>query len=257
MIRLFAVFVAGLLGASVVHAEELLVLTEEFKPYQYEDENGRPTGFMVELVGTILEESDIDIEGGAIRIHPWAEAYDLLLDTENAAAFMTVRTEEREDLLKWVGPLAPRETWLYKLKARDDIDIATLDDAKAYKVGGYRSAQTDYLLELGFEHVDIASQESANVERLLNGDVDLVPSLPEMMAQRLGDLGASYDTVEKVVLLDGRYDYYLALNPGVADEIVEKLQAALDEAKGDGTYARLEAEYLGDAAGAVSDAEQQ
>jgi len=257
MIRLVAVLVAGLLGSSVVHAEELLVLTEEFKPYQYEDENGQPTGFMVELVNAILEQSGVDIEGGTIRIHPWAEAYDLLLDTENAAAFMTVRTEERKDLLKWVGPLTPRETWLYKLKTRDDIDVETLDDAKAYKVGGYRSAQSDYLLELGFENVDIASQESANVARLLSGEVDLVPSLPLMMAERLGDLGASYDAVEKVVLLDGRYDYYLALNRGVADAIVEELQAALDEAKRDGTYARLESKYLNEAAGAVRDSEQQ
>ena len=53
MTRLVTVLVAALLGASVVHAEELLVLTEEFKPYQYEDENGRPTGFMVELVGAL------------------------------------------------------------------------------------------------------------------------------------------------------------------------------------------------------------
>ena len=257
MTRLVTVLVAALLGASEVHAEELLVLTEEFKPYQYEDENGRPTGFMVELVGTILEESDIDIEGGAIRIHPWAEAYDLLLDTDNAAAFMTVRTEEREDILKWVGPLTPRETWLYKLKDRDDIDVETLDDAKTYKVGGYQSAQSDYLLELGFEDVDIAPQESANVERLLNGDVDLVPSLPLMMAQRLSDLGASYGTVEKVLLLDGRYDYYLALNPGVADATVEKLQATLNDARRDGTYARLETKYLDEAAGAVGAAERQ
>ena len=244
--RLFFTIVmcACVLASLAARSQELLVLTEEFKPYQYKDENGRPTGFMVEVMDTIFANAGIGMEGGAVSIETWATAYDTLLNTDNAAAFMTVRTTDREKLLKWVGPLAPREMWLYKLRKRDDIQAETLDDAKAYRIGGYRSAQTDYLIELGFPNVDIAPQEQMNVTRLLGGEVDMVPSLELMMSQRLKDLGASDDTVEAVILLDGRFDYYLAVNPHVPDDVVGRLQAALDQAKRDGTFDSLKAKYI-------------
>jgi polar amino acid transport system substrate-binding protein len=232
------------LASSAARSQELLVLTEEFKPYQYKHENGRPTGFMVEVIDTIFVDAGIGMEGGAVRIETWAAAYDTLLNTDNAAAFMTVRSTDRENLLKWIGPLAPREMWLYKLSKRDDIRAETLDDAKAYRIGGYRSAQTDYLIELGFPNVEIAPQEQMNVTRLLSGEVDMVPSLELMMSQRLKDLGASEDAVEKVILFDGRFDYYLAVNPHVSDDVVGRLQAALEQAKRDGTFDSLKAKYI-------------
>ena len=43
---------------------------------------------------------------------------------------MTVRSGKREGLFKWVGPLAPRKMWLYKLKKRKDINVKTLEDAR-------------------------------------------------------------------------------------------------------------------------------
>lgn len=232
------------LASSPVRSQQLLVLTEEFKPFQYQDENGRPTGFMVDLIAGVFEQAGIGMEGGGVKIGVWEKDYETLLATDNAAAFMTVRTIDREKLLKWVGPLAPRDMWLYKLKARSDIHVSTLDDAKAYRIGGYQSAQTDYLIALGFPHVDIAPQEKMNVARLLSGEVDMVPSLEPMMAQRLKDLGKSNDLVEKVILFDGRFDYYLALNRHIPDDAVDRLQAALDAAKDDGTYARLRAKYI-------------
>jgi polar amino acid transport system substrate-binding protein len=83
-----------------------------------------------------------------------------------------------------------------------------------------------------------------NVTRLLSGEVDMVPSLELMMSQRLKDLGASEDAVEKVILFDGRFDYYLAVNPHVSDDVVGRLQAALEQAKRDGTFDSLKAKYI-------------
>jgi polar amino acid transport system substrate-binding protein len=234
----------SVLLASHVQSDELLVLTEEFKPFQYEAENGQPAGFMVELMGIVFERAGVEMEDGGVKIFPWARAYDMLLDIDNAAAFMTVRTAEREDLFKWVGPLAPREMWLFKLKDREDIQANNLEEAKTFTIGGYQSAQTDYLIELGFPDVDIAPHEKLNVQRLLKRRVDMVPSLELMMAERLRDLGVSYDTVEKVILFDDRFDYYLAINLNTPDDLVMRLQAALDEVKADGAYAQLRAKYI-------------
>lgn len=143
-----------------------------------------------------------------------------------------------------VGPLAPREMWLYKLRIRKDIQVQTLEDAKHYVVGGYRSAQTDYLIELGFPHLDIVPHEKLNIQRLLKGRVDLIPLLELTIAARLKAMGLGYDIVEQAILFDGRFDYYLAINQKTSDALVNRLQAAFEKIKQRGAYDTLKNKYL-------------
>jgi polar amino acid transport system substrate-binding protein len=224
--------------------EKILILTENYKPYQYEDEQGNLTGFGVELVNMIFKEARIEMQDGKIRIYPWTRAYKMTLKDKNTAAFMTVRNNEREELFQWVGPLAPRKMWLYKLRERKDIQIQTLEEAKQYKIGVYRSAQSDYLIELGFQNLDIIPNEHLNIRKLLGRRFDLMPSNELVMVSRLKDLGVSQDTVEKVFVFDERFDYYLAVNLQTSDAIVHQLQVALKTIKDNGTYKRLEQKYL-------------
>lgn len=88
-----------LLVASTSYSQEMLVLSEEYKPYQYEDEQGKLTGLGVELVTLIFKEAEIAMKDGEIYIYPWARTYKILLETENSAAFMTTRNDERENIL--------------------------------------------------------------------------------------------------------------------------------------------------------------
>lgn len=230
--------------ASIANSQEMWVLTEEFKPYQYIDENGKPAGFGIELITLVFQDAGVPMKGGKIDIFPWSRTYRLLLEEKNAAAFMTVRNKKRENILKWVGPLAHREMWLYKLKKRKDIEINSMEDAKKYLVGGYKSAQTDYLIELGFPKIHMVPHEKINTRLLVSGKVDLVPSLELMMAARLKDMGLSYNLVEKAFLFDGRFDYYLAININTPDQYVQKLQASLEKLKENGTYDQIKNKYL-------------
>jgi polar amino acid transport system substrate-binding protein len=237
--------ISVLLISSASHAQEIRLYTEDFKPYQYLSEEGKPIGFGVELVQAIFLEANIGIREG-IRLAIWDSAYQTVLKEDNSALFMTVRNDKRENLFKWVGPLASREMWLYKLSERNDIKIDTLSDAKKYIVGGYKSAQTDYLIELGFPRLDIVLKEALNFKKLLAGRIDLMPSSEIMMASKLKDAQISLGKVEKAIIFDERYKYYLALNKSVPDEIVETLQKALMTLKANGQYSKLEDKYLSD-----------
>ena len=229
---------------TVCHGQEVQVVSEEYVPYQYWDDEHQATGFGIELVSGVFKAAGIPLKGGRIDLLPWQRAYRMALNTDNAAVFMTVRNDQRENLFKWVGPLAPRTMWLYKLSSRKDIQITTLEEAKTYTVGGYQSAQTDYLIELGFTNLEIVSHERLNIGKLLAGRIDLVPYQEQAIKQRLRDRGLGYDVVEKVVLFDDRFDYYLALNPHIADALVSRLQVALDEIKQNGAYEVLRKKYL-------------
>ena len=223
--------------------QELTVYTEDYKPFQYRDAGGALTGFGVELVKDIFADADIGIKEGLIRLYPWARAYATVLKEKNTAVFMTVRTREREPLFKWVGPLAPRKMWLYKLKKRQDIQLHNLEDAKQYKVGGYnQSADTNYMLQLGF-NVHIVPAQRHITKMLVKERFELMSSLELTMADRLRDLGLDRSVVEKTILLDDRYEYFLAINPQTADTLVSRLQNSLDKIKKRGDYERLWRRY--------------
>ena len=175
---------------------------------------------------------------------PWARAYKITLEEENTAVFMTVRNDKRENLFKWVGPLAPRAMWLYRLKERKDIQLKNLDDAQNYLIAGYKnSADTNYMQELGF-NVKVVTGQNLLTRMLVEKRVDLISSLELSMAARLKEQGLTYERVEKATLLDGRFDYYLAINKQTDDAIINKLQAALDKIKKNGAYKEIEAKYL-------------
>ncbi|WP_159064833.1 substrate-binding periplasmic protein [Thaumasiovibrio subtropicus] len=239
-------FLVGLLGlfvCEVVAETELALITEDYRPFQYVGKQGQLEGFGVELVEAMFLRAGVSIKDGSIQMLPWARGYNYTIHKANSALFMTVRNEARENLFKWVGPLAPRTMWLYKLRARRDIQLETLEDAHGYRIGGYnQSADTLYMESLGFQ-IDKTPHQHVLTRYLLRGRVDLISSLEMTMSERLKELGESKDVVEKVMMLDKRYSYYLALNKATPDEVVEKLQHALDGLKQDGTYAQLWAEY--------------
>ncbi len=240
----FFICALALLLSSTAYCQEMRLVTEEFKPFQYEDKQKKVAGFGIELVTMIFKDAGIGFKEGKIKIYPWARAYMIVLVEKDSAAFMTVRNKKRETLFKWVGPLYPRSMWLYKLSKRKDIQVKTLEEAKKYIVGAYKSAQSDYLVELGFTNLDITHSEKLNVRKLLLERFDLMPSLELMMAARLRDIGVSYNTVEKIIIFDDRFDYYLAINKQTSDAIVKRLQFSLDKIRKNGTYDRLKTKYL-------------
>ena len=235
------------LFAGWAYAEEITILTEDYPPYNYE-ENGTVTGFTTEIVEHILNETGIQAVGGMIKLYPWARAYQKVLKEKDVLLFTMTRNEKRENLFKWVGPFANREIWLYKLKTRKDFKIDTLKDAKRYASSVVREAAiTNYMLELGFspqKNLEIVPNTIISYRKFLAGRMDLIAASPISMHKQLNLMGKHDDIVEKAYLLDSRYNYYLAFSKTTSDNIVNRFQKALDRMKQDGTYGRLKKKYL-------------
>jgi polar amino acid transport system substrate-binding protein len=157
---------------------------------------------------------------------------------------------KRDALFKWVGPISPREIWLFKLKGRSEIVIGTLEEAKAYTVGSQiGSNATQQLVATGFtsgQNLHLASDERQNLQMLLRGRVDLVAFNIAEMAYRLKQLvpPVSTDKVEKTYLLSDEYLYYFALSKEVSDSTIAEMQAALDAMKADGRYDIIWKKYM-------------
>jgi polar amino acid transport system substrate-binding protein len=230
-----------------VEAGELKVLTEDFVPFNY-IENDEITGFTTEIVETLLEKTEVQPERGKILLWPWKRAYKTALEEEDVLLFTTTRTPEREDLFKWVGPIYPREQWMFTLKKRPDIQIKTLEEAKRYTIVEVEdSANYQFFVKHGFEpgkNLLTANTWESKIKMLLAGRVDLASYIPLELAYRLRQVGENYDVVEQLFLVSGEFQYYLAFSLGTPDAIVEQFQRALDAMKQDGTYQKLLEKYM-------------
>jgi len=225
-------------------AQELRILTEELPPYSFSDENGRAAGFVTEVVREMVGRTDLTIAGGEIKVLPWARAYQMVRQEENVLLFTVTRTPERDELFKWIGPVAERTIWLWKMKERKDIVITSLRDAGKYRVGDVRGYSTaEYLTNLGFV-LDYCNSDEHNFKKLIYGRIDILPALELSAAYHMKQNGRDSDQLEKLIVLDDRYDYYLVLNKETSDTIVSRLHAALDGMKRDGTYESIRTGYL-------------
>ena len=230
-----------------LYAIELNVLTEDFAPFNY-IENGKITGFSTEIVDRLLEKTGFQPVRGKTLLWPWKRAYQTALEEDNVMLFTTTRTPEREDLFKWVGPLYPREQWIFKLKERTDIKISSLEEAKRYRIVDVKnSANYQFLLKHGFEagkNLITTNTWDSKIKMLMGGRVELASYIPLELAYRLRQIGKKYDKVEPLFLASGDLWYYVAFSKGTPDEIVNRFQQVLNTMKQDGTYNALLKKYM-------------
>ena len=74
----------------------------------------------------------------------------LEVENKNVLIYSIMRTEQREKLFKWIGPLTPLRTRIFSLKSRNDIVINNIKDAKKYKIGLVRGdARAQFFKNLG------------------------------------------------------------------------------------------------------------
>ncbi|MBB1608510.1 MULTISPECIES: ABC transporter substrate-binding protein [Pseudomonas] len=230
---------SSLLLAGTVHAEispdySMVLLTENFPPYNMAI-NGKNfaqedniDGIAVDIVREMYKRAGIKYSM-TLRF-PWERIYKLALEKPDYGVFVTARLPERESAFKWVGPIGP-DDWVLLARGDSPIALKSLDEAKKYRVGAYKGdAMAEYLADHGFEPV-LALRDQENAGKLQKGEIDLWASgdpAGRYLAKQVGVSGL------KTVLRFNSDQLYLALNKETPDEVVQKLQAALDKMRAEG-----------------------
>lgn len=223
---------------------DLVLLTENFPPYNMakngknfaQDEN--INGIATDIVREIFKRADITYSL-TLRF-PWERVYKLALENPGYGAFVMARLPDRERLFKWVGPIGP-DDWIMLAKADSKITLETLDDARKYKVGAYKGdAIAETLAKQGLKPI-VVLRDQDNAKKLVSGQIDLWATgdpAGRYLARQAGVTGL------KTVLRFNSAELYLALNKDVPDEMVVKLQAALDQLRKEGRVDEIMARYL-------------
>jgi len=236
--------ILSLIIPDTVSAQEIKVVTENFPPYNYE-EDGKLTGMATEVVQATLRQANIEAE---IKLYPWARAYKMALEQENVLIYTISMSPEREDQFKWIGPIVPSlELSLYKLSKRTDIQISTLEDAKKYKMGVVRDDRIhQYFKARGFEdnkHLYLHANSDKTLMNLFRERIELKVGDNYQQPQDIEALGYSKNDVEKLLSLIV-VDFYMAFSKETSDEIVEQVRAAFEQVKADGKVDAIVKTYM-------------
>jgi polar amino acid transport system substrate-binding protein len=226
-------------GVNVGLAADFKIMTEEYPPYNY-TQDGKLTGLssevMMELAKRVGHPADVEVL-------PWARAYGLIQQKDGLILYSMTRTEAREDLFKWVGPVASNK-WVLFGKKGAGITVGSLEDAKKVKkIGTYKDdAAETFLKEQGFTNLDSVLNDEQNVPKLAAGRIDLW-IVGELQGIHKAKMKGMSDNLEKVFDVKDT-QLYIAFSKNTADDVIAKWQSALDEMKADGSYDAIVKKYM-------------
>lgn len=217
--------------------DKLILTTEELGPFNYTDpQTKKVIGIAIEIVEELMKKAQVNYQ---VQMMPWARAYKQALEDPNVCAFATYKTPERTPLFKWVGPLLVAK-WSFYALSDSNIVIHSIDDARKYTIGGYLAdAPTGYLEGQGLV-LDKVADNNLNPKKLQSGRIQLWatgdPAGP-FMANLLG-----------VKNIKSVYTFYkvemgISCNQGVSDELIAKLQAALNSVEEEGIAEKIRQKY--------------
>lgn len=244
--KIFLLSLVIIFVGSFAYAEEIKIVTEDLAPLNYLDnKDGKVKGICTEVVQAVLEEIGINYK---IEVLPWARAYMTALNEPNVLIYSMARTSEREELFNWVGEVVFNDIYVFKLAARKDIQLTSLEEAKKYKIGTINNDYPEqYLLNKGFlkgKHL----QSIVRIEQLMKlleyGRVDLVLYNEMSFAHiiRSGDFKPSlFKKVYKIEELS--LPLYMAFSKKTSDKIVNQFRRALEIVKQKGIYDKIQEKY--------------
>ncbi|WP_157496967.1 substrate-binding periplasmic protein [Hahella ganghwensis] len=219
-------------GQAADPAASLRFITENSPPYNYVD-NDQLTGSSVEILEEMFRRIGSRKRRKDIELHPWARGYRTVLNEPNTVLFSTRRSPDREDLFRWVGPVATAPVVLMARKKRN-FEVQQLSDLNGLSVVAVGSDMGELMLNTykvpnnirqTVSHPDIAAR------MLIFGRIDLWSYGQRTALWLLKQQGAQPQDFEPVWSFGSAGDLYFAFHRDTPDSILLLFQSALDTLK--------------------------
>ncbi len=205
-------------------------------------EHGGRRAFNVELIREMMQ---VVGQINNIEVIPFERGFSIVQTDPGYAIFNVNRTSDRENTVKWVGPLQSSVTHFYE-NVKAPVGIKNLEEAKEVEsICVLRGNVHHRALERqGFSNIYPANSYASCVRMLALGRVSLTPlsNLSSITEAETPEARAIQKTSVKVMESEG----YLVFSKETPDEVIAAWQAALDGIKESGRYDELVKLYLGD-----------
>ena len=243
-ILLTTIITVVLMSTNVV-ASEIQFVTHSVEEQTTLDEHGELRGlphagrraFCVELIREMMEIVNVP---KVIKQVPLDRGMVYVQEEDNYAFFNVTRTPERENMVKWVGPIESTTAYFYELK-NAPTGIQTFEDAKKVKtIAVVRGGVTEtFLKSKGFNNTYPVTSYTQCFQMLKAGRVNLTIPGDTPLLERLREAELSPDEIQQTPVVVMNASGFLAFSKNIPDEVVRQWQAALDQIKESGKYDEL------------------
>ena len=221
--------------------ERLIIYTEELPPLNYINQQGEIAGRSTEVVREIAKRTGYD---PYIQLGPWSDGYNTVLSKPGTAIYSTVRNHQRDNLFRWVGPIASIEYAFYG-RAGDVPNIHGLDDVRtAGRVAVVENdARHQLLISSGINNLLVLPDDRACIAALSEGKADLWFGTEETYTQHAIQIGDDMARIKQVWSYQ-TVGLYIAFYRKASGSMIAGWQQALDSMKEDGTYEMIQERYM-------------
>lgn len=231
-----------LLLATPVRAEQYQVVTEEWAPYNYQ-ENNQLTGMATEIVQAIMALTGDNFE---VVLLPSMRSTRALKTRPKTIMYSLFRTAEREPLYKWVGPIVEESIHPYQL-ANAQQPVNTLEQLlHAPRITTRHAGLIPEILQTqGFNNLEKSATESLQLYRmLLAGRTDIIIGDTDAgVAYYSRQLNIAPGTLRQIPIELYRSSLYIAFSRDSEDKMVAAWASALEQLRHSGELARIQGRY--------------
>lgn len=221
---------------------KIIVGSDNYPPYNYENSNGEPTGIDVELAKEAFRRMGYEAVFEYIN---WEEKKELLESGEIDCIWGSFSIDGREDLYHWTDPyMVSRQVVAVKV----DSDIYTFADLEGKKIAVQSTTKPE---EIFASHSDPRIPELGEVFALQNreliypflskGYVDAIAAHETAILQSMKDYGLEYRILDEPLLTVG-----LGVAFSLQDDrgLEKELSKVFEEMRQDGTMEEIIGRYL-------------
>lgn len=237
---LVLVFAVSQYFPALATSDSLRILTTEEPPMNFTDK-GAVTGLITDIVKDLARRTQT---ASAIRSLPWARAYHYGLKEPNVVLFTAARTEAREKLFHWVGPVISKRWVLYKKKGASIPVLKTPEDIRraGSVVVMHGDAREQLLSDWGVTRLARVTEHLQGLRMLLAGRVALFASSDIEGPLLVEQAKTTMDQLEQAYVLK-EIRSYIMISKKTPMPIVKAWQEAFEEAEKDRTLIRIAAHW--------------
>lgn len=223
VIRLILLLALSVLPSFKLLAEQPLTLfTYHYPPLVEASDPDNINGSAWNVVKELLEKSQTEYQ---VVVKPVMRGFSTVVHNKNSCVFPVDRTQERESMFSWVGPIAINQYAFYSAPDKK-IPLINLSDASDYNIATYLGGSIGNYLEKNGFSVRLTREMKQGLLMLKHGRVDLwvvnvnaAKRLSEQYGFKLG----------KPELVFFTSINYMACHPDISESKLEKIDRALEE----------------------------
>lgn len=229
--------------------DEITWMTEEYPPLNY-TENGVNKGLFVEILMSMLVKLGVETTKHPIQVLPWARSYLMLKERQGTALFAMSRTEERETLFKWVGPVSiPPIGIIAKKEKRYQIesmaDISDIFSDKQLGVVKNDSGEQYFLERQGDPKLLHRVSTGKQLVRMLEADrFKAIAYLYSVAVFNMKASNIDHQNYELVYPLTNGAQGWFGFHKDIDQKIIDRLQKAFDDLTSEGVIEKISVRYF-------------